>query len=91
MWRTSGDPVSPRARYPGWVTRADVLLSSVFCKLMIEAHFLPALELDNPAVVDHELDGPVANRTERLTQGQKERRREGKLLVGPGFLARREG
>ena len=77
MWRTSGDPVSPRARHPGWVIRADVLLPSVFRKLMIEAHFLPALELDNPAVVDHELNCPVADRTERLPKSSQERRREG--------------
>ena len=63
--------------------RAVSLLPSVFRKLMIEADFLPALQLHHPAVVDDQLDGPVADRAEGLPELPEERRRERQLLAGP--------
>jgi hypothetical protein len=43
---------------------------------MLEAHFLPPLQLYYAAVVNHQLDRPIADRLERLPQLPKKRRRE---------------
>ena len=50
-----------------------MLLPSVVCKSNIEADFLSSFQLDYPAIVDHQLDGAVADRPEGLTELLKER------------------
>jgi hypothetical protein len=50
-----------------------MLLPSLICKSNIEADFLPSFQLHYAAVVDHQLDGAVADRPERLTELLEER------------------
>jgi hypothetical protein len=44
---------------------------------LLEADFLTPLQLHHPAIVDHQLDGPIADRAERPHQLLEERSRQG--------------
>jgi hypothetical protein len=63
----------------------------VLRKFSIEADFLVSFELDDPAVMDHELDGTVPNRPQGLPELPQEGLGEWQWLVWPGLQARREG
>ena len=58
---------------------------------IIEADFLVPLQLHYPAVVDHQLDRPVADGAEGLAELSEERRRQRERVVWAGLGARREG
>jgi hypothetical protein len=70
------------------------LLASVICKSNIEADFLASFELDHSPVMDHQLDGPVADGSERLAElveerlGQWERVTRGRVFSGRGTRLR---
>jgi hypothetical protein len=59
---------------------------SVICNFMIYTDFLTQFELDHTAVVDHELDGAVADRLERLPELLEQRRRQRELGAEFGGL-----
>jgi len=59
-------------------------------KSNIEADFLPSFELHHPAVVDHQLNGSVANGSQGLQQLVKERRRQGEWVAGDYVSPRRD-
>ncbi len=91
MWRTSGDPVSPKARAPSSAPCAVDNSTSVRRNFRIEADFLTPFQLDYPPVVDHELDGAVAQPLEGLLELPEKRRRQWDRIVWPGVSLSRKG
>jgi hypothetical protein len=56
---------------------------------MVEADFLPPLQLHHPALVDHQLDRPVTDGLESVPKLPKERRRQrNRDLRGGGMISR---
>ena len=58
---------------------------------IIEADFLVPLQLHYPAVVDDQLDRPIADGAKGLAELAEERRRQLERIVWAGLSARREG
>ncbi len=54
--------------------RAVDLLAFLICKSNIEADFLTSFQLHDPAVVNHQLDRPVADRPEGFPELMEQRR-----------------